>query len=271
VTRRVRDVDTLRPFCAIIALIAAVASPVGAQTDYYNTSAGRPQRIEDALPVEYRAIELNITPLRWEIGRNAAYQWTLEPEAAIGLLPRTQFQIGVPLTFIDRKTTSARGATGLELSVMHALNAETSIPALAVAGDVLLPVGALAAESAYGTVKGIVTRTFRAARIHANAQVTVGPTPADSASADEASDASRWLAGVAVDKTFPLQSVLVSIETFAEQPLRREASLEWNAGIGARLQLTPRWAFDAGAGRRLTGSDQAWYMTLGSAYAVGFR
>jgi hypothetical protein len=80
---------------------------------------------------------------------------------------------------------------------------------------------------------------------------------------------SRWLGGIAVDKTFPLRSLLLSVESFAEQPLDDGTSVEWNAGAGARLQLAPRWAVDAGVGRRLTGNDRAWYVTFGSAYALG--
>jgi hypothetical protein len=247
--------------------VASTSLP--AQTDYYNTSAGRPLRVEDALPLEYRGVELNLAPLRWESARNSTYRWSLEPEIAVGILPRTQLQIGVPFAFVDGPSSSARGVAGLELSALHALNAETSIPALAVAADVLLPVGPLGPGAAYGTFKGILTRTFRVARVHANAQVTAGPTP-DSIDTEALDvEASRWLAGIAVDKTFPLRSILLSVEGFAEQPLASSAPVTWNAGAGARVQLSPRWAFDAGVGRRLTGNDQAWYVTFGSAYALG--
>lgn len=253
-------------------LVAAFASPAAAQTDYYNTGAGRPLRIEDALPVEYRAIELNVAPIRWESAPNATYRWSLDPEMAIGVLPRTQLQIGVPLSFIDRPSTSARGVAGLEVAMMHTFNAETSIPALAIAADVLLPVGSLGPESAYGSVKGILTRTTRFARVHANAQFTVGPTPVvpegDVGDVEDI-EASRWMAGVAVDKTLPLRSVLFAVEGFAEQPLDRLAPVEWNVATGMRLQLAPRWAFDVGVGRRLTGDAQAWSVTLGSAYSIG--
>lgn len=264
-----RPRSALRPRVAFSTLVLLFASPLPAQTDYYNTSSGRPLRIEDALPVEFRAIELDLTPLRWEAARNATYRWLLEPEIAVGVLPRTQLQVGVPLALTDRRSSSAGGATGLEISVMHALNAETSIPALAVSGDVLIPMGGLAADAPYATLKAIMTRTLRVARIHVNAQVTAGPSVANADTEDAVAETSRWLAGVAVDKTFPLRSVLLGIETFAEQPLGGESTVEWNAGVGVRAQLSPRWAFDAGAGRRLTGDDRVWYVTFGTAYALG--
>jgi hypothetical protein len=77
------------------------------------------------------------------------------------------------------------------------------------------------------------------------------------------------LGGVAVDRTFPLRSLLVTAEVFAREPLRTGEEVEWNGGAGLRYQTSPRWAMDAGVGRRLSGSDQAWYVTVGAAYAFG--
>ena len=45
--------------------------------------------------------------------------------------------------------------------------------------------------------------------------------------------------------------------------------MEWSAGTGSRWQVSPRVAMDAGVGRRLTGDDRGWYLTVGSAYAFG--
>ena len=247
------------------------AAPLSAQTDFYNTSVGRPLRIEDASPVEYRGVELDLAPLRWESGRNATHRWFLHPEAAVGIFPRTHLQVGLPLAFVDDQTSSAHGVAGVEISALHALNAETSIPAFAVAGDMLLPAGSLGPSAPYGTFKAIMTRTLRVARIHANAQFTLGPTIDENDADGGAFDVSRWLGGIAVDKTFPLRSLLLSVESFAEQPIASGTSVEWNAGAGARLQLAPRWAVDAGVGRRFTGDDRMWYVTLGSAYALGLR
>jgi len=43
-------------------LTSGSVSALRAQTDYYNTSAGRPMRIEDAAPLEYRGVELDLAP-----------------------------------------------------------------------------------------------------------------------------------------------------------------------------------------------------------------
>lgn len=247
--------------------IIAAPSPLGAQTDFYNTDAGRPIRVEDAYPVERRAFELQLAPLRLERLRGGAYHWGVEPEMAFGILPATQVEIGFPLAFVDGPAgESTFGLAGIEMSALHNLNVETALPALALAGDVLLPIGALGPDDAYASVKGIATKTFRWARFHANAQYTFGSEPA---AGGDAGEVSRWMGGLAIDRTFPLRSLLVTGEVVTEQPIHADESLVWTVGTGLRYQQTPRLVLDAGVGRRLTGSDQAWYITIGSAYAFG--
>ena len=265
-----------RSVLSVAIVLSAGATTLHAQTDYYNTSAGRPLRIEDAGPVEYHAMELDLAPLRIERLGGRTRHWSIHPETTIGIFPRTQLQIGAPFSYIDVAGSAAQGVAGLEIATLYSFNAETAIPALALAADVSLPVGSLAGEATYGTLKAILTRTLPGIRFHANFQMTAGPsTP----SPDEASEAtvvdsretSRWMGGVAVDRTFPLRSLLISAEAFAEQPLRSEQAIAWSAGAGLRYQLSPRWAMDAGGGRRFTGDDRTWYVTLGSAYAFGLR
>lgn len=249
-------------------------SAAGAQTDYYNTDAGRPLQIEDAYAVERRAIELQAAPLRLERSRRGVYSWGIEPEIAVGLFRRTQIELGLPIAVIDAGVGGKRvGITGLDASVLYNLNAETRIPALAIGASVLAPVGGLAAEETYASVKGIATKTFRVARVHVNAQYTAGTAPVRSAGGDVlgagASELSRWLGGVAIDKPFPLQSVLLSAEVFTRQPLHDDEPLEWNAAVGTRVQLSPRVALDVGGGSRLTGDDKGWFATIGGAYVIG--
>ena len=260
-------------------LLAVVARPVIAQTDYYNTDAGRPITIEDAYPVERRAVEFQLAPLRLERARGGVYNWGVEPEVAIGILPRTQLEVGIPLAYVEGGGRRSSGLAGVELSVLHNLNVETSIPALAVVGDVLIPAGGLGPDKAYPSLKGIATKTFAWARFHANAQYTfgdrltaadaIGGVPAGEDIGPGATELSQWQAGVAVDRPFPLRSLLVTAEVFARQPLRGGENVEWNTGTGFRYQLSPRVAADAGAGYRLTGDDKGWFATFGAAVVVG--
>ena len=251
-----------------------------AQTDYYNTDAGRPVQIEDAYALERRGFEIQLAPVRLERSRRGVYDWRIEPELSYGILPRTHIEIGVPFAFIDAGLGNrTAGLAGIDLSVMHNLNVETSIPALAVVASVLLPAGSLAGDRAYASVKGIVTRSvFSIARVHVNGQYTFGeeitqfpqsgsevkPQPGG-----QALEVSRWLGGIAIDRTFPLSALLVTGEIYAQKPLGEREDTEWITGVGMRYQLSPRLAVDAGTGRRLSGDGRGWYVTFGTAVAFG--
>lgn len=264
-----------------VALAAAVALSTAslprvaaAQTDYYNTDAGRPIRIQDAYALERRGFELQAAPLRLERGAGGAYRWGIEPEIAYGILPRTQIEIGFPVSFIESGVAgrSSSGLAGIDLSVLHNLNAETRIPALAIAAQVLVPAGNLGPDRAYSSLTGIATKTFPWARFHVNAQYTFGKSPdaaAPAAVGTQVVEISRWLGGLAVDRTLPLRSLLLTGEIYARGGLADAGETEWNAGVGTRYQLSPRLAMDAGLGRRLTGADRTWFLTAGGAVAFG--
>jgi hypothetical protein len=254
---------------AVLALTLAPV-PLAAQTDYYNTDAGRPVRIEDAYPVERYAFEAQVAPLRLERSDAGTYHWEIEPELAYGIFPHTQVEVGLPLLFRDAGGTGEEfGLAGIDVSVLHNLTVETrTLPAFAVAASVALPVGNFAPDRVYPSVKAIATRTFSFARIHANGEYSFGSAPDDDV---EVGEASRWMAGVAVDKTFPLRSALLIADVFAEQPLHDGEDLEWTAEAGMRYQLNPFFALDAGIGRRLTGEERGWFLTLGAARAFAVR
>lgn len=245
-----------------------IARSAWGQTDYYNTDAGRPVTVEDASPIERRAFEVQAAPLRLERARHGVYKWALEPELAYGILPRTQVEVGLPLAVVDAGVGGrTSGLAGVELSLLHNLNVETSIPALALAADVLLPAGELGPDRAYVAVRGIATRTLSWARFHANISYTFGESPAETS--DDVVELPRWLAGVAIDRAFPLRSTLITAELLAEQPIYDDEGVEWSIGAGLRRQVTVHWAVDGGIGRRLTGSSGAWYATVGTAFAFG--
>jgi len=277
---------SLRRALVASVLLASVGTPAAravAQTDYYNTDRGRPVEIEDAYATERHAFELKLAPARveWMAGEAT---WDIEPEIAYGLLPRTHVEIGVPIAFTTSDLGARRsGMAGLELSLMHNLNVETrTLPALGLRADLLAPVGPLAPARTYATFTGMLTRTFRPMRIHLNGQITAGAEPKVGTSRPlldfvrtedptaNAEGLSRWLAGVAVDKTFPLRSVLLTAEFLARQPLVRATDdMELVAGAGMRMQVSPTLALDVGFGRRVDSSDGPWYVTFGTAYSFG--
>jgi hypothetical protein len=254
------------------AWLLVFAASASAQTDYYNTSSDRPLRVEDALPLEYRGVELGLAPLRFQRSESRVNRWSLSPQLALGVLPRTELHVELPVEYLDTRAASARGLAGIQVSVLHALNAETSIPALAVGADMTIPAGPLGGDATYASFKAIATRTLRWARFHVNGAITIGPSARSlelGVTEVDEMDESRWWAGVAVDKTFPLRSLLVSAEAYADQSVVDGADVQWNTGVGVRYQLAPRWALDGGVGRRLTGDNREWNVTLGWAFALG--
>jgi hypothetical protein len=260
-----RRQSAIGPTAAATGLILALAAaPAHAQTDYFNTDAGRPLTIEDAYATERYALELQLAPLKIERGRGGVYSWTVEPEIAYGILPRTHVEIGLPVSYTDARSSKV-GIAGLELAMLHNLNAETSIPALAVAADVVFPVGSHSRDNAMVSIKGIATKTFPFARLHVNAQAWVAgnePQLSPDGSSGYAEEFPSWLAGVAIDKAYPLRSMLFGAEVFArkgESP--RDA--EWNAAAGMRKQLTPAFNMDIGIGKQLTGDEREWFVTIG--------
>ncbi|HEX8691840.1 MAG TPA: hypothetical protein VF746_05445 [Longimicrobium sp.] len=260
---------TIRTWRAVglAACALALAAPARAQTDYYNTDAGRPLRIEDALPVERHAFELQLAPVRLERSSGGVYSWEVEPELAYGIFPRTQLEVGFPLVVVDAGgDAQAGGLAGIAVAALHNLNVETrTLPAFALAAEVLLPVGGLAPAETYATAKAIATRTFTFARFHLNGAYTFRPEPG------AGGEASRWMAGLAVDRAFPLRSLLVTAGAFAERPLEDGAELRWTAEAGLRYQLSPQFNVDAGVGRVLAGDEQGWYVTFGTAHAFALR
>jgi hypothetical protein len=251
------------------------AASAEAQTDYFNTDAGRPIRVEDAYAIERRAIELQLAPLRLERERGGAYRWGVEPEIALGLFARTQIEIGFPMVHAEGpRGTRTTALAGLEMSALYNLNAETRLPALALAADVVMPAGPLGPSTSIPTVKAIATKTFPWARFHVNGQMTFADDDATGGTSGIVPPAnaefSRWMAGVAVDKTLPLRAMLFTVEVVTSEPFEAGAARRLDVAGGSRIQFSPRVAFDAGGGYRLRGDEPGWFLTTGAAVAIGF-
>ena len=260
---RLRASRSLAPLLVALALSPSIA---GAQTDYYNTDAGRPLAVEDALPLELRALELQLAPVRFTRFRGAT-ELGFEPELALGILPRTQVEVGIPITVATSSSADAHGssAVGLTVAALHALNVETSLPAFAVGGSIAV----LGGESriAQASVKAIATRTMPGVRVHVNAAFSVRTSTngSDEEEVTFGDELSRWLAGVAIDRTFPLSSLLIGAELTAREPLGADRGTQWSTAAGARYQLGPRSSLDGGVGVHLTGPERGWFVTAGAA------
>ena len=300
-----------RPPAVLISGLLLAASPALAQSGYYNLDGGRPIRVEDAAVIERYALEIEPFPLRAERALGAVYRYRAEPHLSYGIFPRTQVELGLPLEARDVRGNRTSGLAGIELSAMHSFNNEGRfMPALALWGGARLPVGAVAPKQARYAARGIMTRTLPLVRLHLNAEysttlkspscdslpngagcpfvdngnVCFSRTPISaSCSAGEASRTAalvppppgsirgRWVAGAAVDRAFPLHSLLVAADVFAERDASRLARTEWTAEAGLRMQLGVRSSLDVGAGRHFTGDDRSWFLTGGLAFELGIR
>ena len=263
-----RAITALTPAAMSLALAAA---PVMSQTDYYNTDAGRPVQVEDASPVERHAFEAQVAPLRLERGDNGSYHWEVEPELAYGILPGTQVELGIHLDVTDQEEVGrSLRAEGVELAALHNLNVETrTLPAMALAGEIFVPLAGSGEMHVVPSVKAIATRTFRMARVHLNGGYSFAGE--DESPAGGAGDHARWMAGAAIDRAFPFTGALLIVDLFVEQPLPAGSELAWTAEAGTRYQLDPFFALDLGVGRRMSGEARAWFITLGAARTFGLR
>lgn len=252
------------PLLAVSVLV--IPATGAAQSEYYNTARGRPVRIEDAYAVDRYALDLHLSPLRVARGRGAS-NVALTPEVTYGLVPRTQVELSVPIRYRQNVPGGDRlRVAGVDVTALYNFNAETrTLPALGLRAGVLMPVGSGGPAVAHPSVTGLATRTFRWARLHANAHYTFGADTGGSAGMfTPPGDAlTRWLAGIAADRAFAFHSLLATVEAFAASPLANESIVQWTVATGVRYQLAPVLTLDAGVGRRVSGPGQAWFLSAG--------
>jgi hypothetical protein len=161
-TRRIRA-------SAIALLAGCVSASAGAQSEYRNIEGGRPVRVSDATPTERHALGLDLTTVRVDRLSFGRYRLQVEPRVSYGVLPRTDISVRA-LAFYREPSAVPRGTVaGIGIGGEYLLKMETMrSPAIGIAGEVWTPTGPNASRPAY-SVKGLVTRSFPAGRLHLNA------------------------------------------------------------------------------------------------------
>lgn len=250
--------------CLTAALLAPAAAR--AQIDYRNLDDDRPTRVEDAYPIERYAFEL-LFPYAVHAEKGGGAVHAVVPELAYGLLPNTHVGVKAPLALAAAGGETDVGLAGLQAFALYHLALERGVlPAVALRVDGYFPVGSLSGSETWATLKGILTKSWGTTRAHANAAVRVGRdgTPAALESPG------RWWAGLALDRTFYRQSLLLVAESWVERPASG-APLEVAATLGARWQWTPTTVLDLGIGRGLRaglGPEVAFSVGLSHAFAA---
>jgi hypothetical protein len=157
--------------CALclVATLLSVRTAAG-QSAYYNLDSGRPTRVEDALPTPRGELEIQFLPLRAEWMGDGSQRQRFEPKLSYGVLPMTEIEVRLPIVRVQTASTVATtGVASAAIGGLHAFNVETRWPALAVAGEAVLPVGSLSAATASYAVKMLMSKTYRFARVELNA------------------------------------------------------------------------------------------------------
>jgi hypothetical protein len=165
----------MRIAAAVVLLTPVFGRQVGAQAHYYNLDAGRPTRVEDAVPTERYGIDVHVAPFRLERLDDGTYRWRGEPKLSFGVLPMTSVELRAPITHLVRPRTAGRGTTalsGIGVGALRALNVETTrLPALALAGEALVPVGGFSSGRASYAIQMLATKTTPIVRTHLNASL----------------------------------------------------------------------------------------------------
>jgi len=153
-----------------LALACAATRIVAAQSAYYNLDAGRPTRVEDALPTARGELEIQLLPLRAEWVGDGTQRFRVEPKLSYGVLPMTEIELRVPVMHIRAPgSTATTGIASAGVGALHAFNVETRWPALALAGEAVFAVGSLSAPAASYSIKALLSKTLRFGRIELNA------------------------------------------------------------------------------------------------------
>jgi hypothetical protein len=170
---------------ATLSMLALASSPrVMAAQEYYNLDAGRPTRLEDATPTARQELDIQMPALRLDQVTNGPRLWRADSKISYGVAAFTEVEVRVPLVLVDPPTAAEPrtiGVGGVAIGATRALTLETSaMPAVALTGEWVAPVGGLSAHVGSYGAKLLLTKTFSHWRISLNGGVgswSVRPAP----------------------------------------------------------------------------------------------
>ena len=251
-------------------LVSFSVTPAAAQADYRNLDAGRPVAVEDAQPIEHRAVEFQFTVPHFSRARSGHWHFAFENELKWGILPDTQFGITTETVAARDNNSTTFTQRDVQLHLLYNFNQETPrLPAIAIRPELIIGAGGLGSRHEHGTLKLIVSKTIHRNRLHFNASYTAGPTEASGRGGELVN---RFFYGAAYERTLPLKFIVLVADVYARKPIDHSPT-EVVFEFGTRVQLNPTWVLDAGMStgqvRPSVGPDVGF--TLGLSHTFSFR
>jgi len=79
----------------------------------------------------------------------------------------------------------------------------------------------------------------------------------------------RWFVGTGLDHAFPLSSLLLNADIFAERFEKLYSKTDWTTELGARKEMTPSLVLDTGIGWHFAGVVPSISIMFGATYELG--
>jgi hypothetical protein len=253
-------------------LLAGILAPAAlwAQSDYRNLDAGRPIAVEDAQPIEYRALESQWGLPHFVRQRSGSWLVAAEPELKLGLLKNLQAGFSSEYVAARDGGNTIVAARDRQFHVLYNFNQETRrLPAIAVRPELAVQSGGLGSGNLHGSLKWLVSKTVGFNRVHVNGSYTIGPTALPGRGGELVN---RFFYGAAYERTLPLKFLVVLADVYARKPIDGSATeVVFEAGV--RLQLAPRWVLDAGVetGKLRPSVGHKFGFTFGLSRSFSFR
>lgn len=262
----------LRPIAPLLILVAALVllPEARAQADYRNLAPGRPITLEDAQPIEFRALEIEFGVPRFTRERGGAWVLGFAPEFKAGIARDWQFGLSSEFVVAHEEDNTVSTFRDTQLHLLYNFNQESSRwPAFALRPELTIRSGPLGSQHEHGALKAMVSKTFHRNRVHFNGSYSVGPREEEGRGGELVN---RFLYGAAYERTFPLHFVVLLAEVYARKPIDN-APTQVVFDVGTRVQLDPKWVFDTGISsgvlRHSVGLDIGF--TVGLSYTFSFR
>ncbi|MGH9817152.1 MAG: hypothetical protein ACRD6I_13840 [Candidatus Acidiferrales bacterium] len=235
-----------RSFVMVAVVVASLfpgAVPVAAQADYRNLDPGRPIAVEDAQPIEFRAMEFQFAVPRFTRERRGDSHFGFENEFKWGLFKDTQVGITTETALAREGAETIFAQRDVQLHMLYNFNQETRRwPAFAIRPELTIGAGGLGSRHEHGALKLIISKTLHRNRLHFNGSYTAGRTELPGRGGDLVN---RFFYGAAYERTLPLKFMVLLADVYARKPIDHGAT-EVVAEFGARIQLNPTWVLDAG-------------------------